>query len=92
MDIDDKYNYWWWANYCRDKMEPCPFCGGKGKFNLDHVFGSLVYIVYCVECGIKKRFGESSWWDKRKSKTEYTNQEMYRGLSGMALRFWNKRQ
>ncbi len=74
-------------------MKPCPFCGGEGLFNVDHVLGSLVYIVYCKKCWVEKRFGETEWSEKEnKGSTEYTNQQRYRGLSGKALRFWNKRQ
>ena len=81
-------NYWWWANYCKAKMKPCPFCGGKGAFGTDHMLGALIYIVFCEECGVKKRFGESSLTKNR----DATQQEIYRGLSGKALLFWNTRQ
>ena len=92
MTIDDRRSYWWWANYCKEKMLPCPFCGGEGRFDVDHVLGSLVYIVYCKRCRVEKRFGETSWWEKEnKGSTKFTNQQMYRGLSAKALNFWNKR-
>jgi len=85
-------DYWWWANYCKAKMKPCPFCGGEGCFDVDHVLGSLIYIVFCKKCEIKKRFGQTSWWmEELKGNTDFTNQQMYRGLSSKALRFWNKR-
>ena len=92
ISIDDRLTYWWWANYCEEKMMPCPFCGGQGKFDVDHILGSLVYVVYCINCGIRKQFGETSWRDDRgKDYKEYSNQQLYRGLSGKALGFWNKR-
>ena len=88
--VERSYN--WWAVYAQKKMKPCPFCGGKGEFGCDHVLGSLVYIVRCKKCEISKRFGETGWWkEENKGNTEYTNQQMYRGLSGKALGFWSKR-
>ena len=87
MVIQTERNYWDWANYCEAKMHPCPFCGGEGKYNVDHVLGALVYIVYCSKCGIKKRFGESSLIGRMKM----SEQQIYRSLSAKALRFWNKR-
>ena len=92
MAIQIERNYWWWAKYCEAKMKPCPFCAGEGEFDIDHVLGSLVYIVCCKKCGIRKRFGETSWCEKElKGNTKYGNQQMYRGLSSKALNFWNKR-
>ncbi len=92
MAVEVDRDYSWWASYCMTKMKLCPFCGGEGKLDTDHVLGSLVYIVSCKKCGVKKRFGETSWRDKEnKGSTEYTDQQMYRGLAGKALNFWNKR-
>ncbi len=88
MENKIERSYWWWAIYAQNKMKPCPFCGKEGKFNVDHFMGALVYIVYCDGCDVSKRFGESSLKGSRKM----SEQQIYRSLSGKALRFWNKRQ
>ena len=92
MTLTKERGYNWWASYAQKKMKACPFCGGQGEFRNDHVLGSLVYIVRCKECGISKRFGETSWWqNENKGSTKFSEQQMYRGLSGKALGFWNNR-
>ena len=55
---------------------PCPFCGGKAKFDWDEKTAIKLYIYHCPESGVVcpatyEQWCESfdigrDWWNKRK--------------------------
>ena len=55
-----------------DELEPCPFCGGEGKYHGSYFEDDVCEYVSCTRCNastpLMYKKGESiKWWNRRPS-------------------------